>query len=441
MNASTRFCLAFCLLLGAIGLVPAAAADAQRTALSVGQGWALVNETRHIALRPGVHQVQLVDLPEGIDLPTLVLRHRRLPLDVLSWRRLQSPASSRHPSLYPVGDRIIWMADGPEARPALRERGPVQCTIRSALSGTEPIDITYLLSGLSWQAVYQIAVRGDLANERDPVSVDLVGRIAISNGSDRLFSNAAISLLGIYDQRPPDPRQRAGWLAIPPFTTLAHTWPPVPDVHAGAAPPAYRLAARTDVAPRGITEFTFATARRAPAQRLYRVTPDRLASSRYAALPLNRLVVLDNQPAAGLGFAMPPGEAEIYLGGIGFRLWERGRLPHTAAGQRILIDLGSAERVTVRHIHMGTERLGTGNFEETYEVRLRNELDSPVLAEVHAIPDAVTAWEVTRSSQPFQREGRRLIWTPTLPARGNVTLSYQLRVQPGFDPVRAPDPT
>ncbi len=444
MNASLRACCAALLLAYAPGRVAVssrAATESARIALSVGQGWALVNETRPFALRPGTQQLIVEGLPDSVDLSTLAIRHRRVPIELLSWRRLQRPASPRHPSLYPAGDRIVWMAQGAETRPTVLDRPAVQCTLRSPLSGTESLDLTYLLGDFSWEAHYQLAVRGDIADEHAPVSVDLLGRIAISNGTERLFTGAAITLLGVYDQRKPDPRHRAGWLAIPPFTTLTHTYPARPDANAGAAPPVYRIDPRTDIAPRTVTEFAFATTRRAPAQRLYLATPERLTSSRSAAMPLDRLVILDNRTDAGLGFAMPPGEAEVYLGGIGMRLHERGHLPHTATGERIQIQLGPAASVTVRHVHLGTERLATGSFEETHEIRLRNELDSSVRTEVHAIPEAVTAWDVTRSSQPFQREGRRLIWTPTIPAHGDVTLRYQLRVQPGFDPIRAPDPT
>ena len=329
------------------------------------------------------------------------------------------------------------MPQGPEQQPTERARRAVQCTIRTPLSSSEPLELSYLLGGFSWQAHYQLAVRGDLSDERDPVSIDLIGRVAISNGTDRTFPNAALTLLSAFDRRPADPRHRAGWLAIPPFTTLAHVWPAFQE--ADKAAPHYPLAVKADVASRAVTELEFATTRRAPAQRLYRASPEQLLRSRSTPMPMDRLVVIDNHPSTGLGFALPEGEAEIYLGGIGMRLWQRGWLPHTSAGQRMEVNLGPAETVTVRFEHVRTERLATGNLEETYEIQLRNEIESPVFTEISAIPDAVTAWAVTRSSSPFQREGRRLVWTPTLPARGELTLRYQLRVQPDFDPPPADD--
>lgn len=398
------------------------------TDLTIGSGWALVHERRSFTLQSGRQDLVLADLPESADLATLTVRHRRFPVELLAWRRAGAARGARHPALLRSGDGVSWWLRARSGHPAARERRPVVCTLESPAAGSSHLDVGYLLGGLSWVVTYQLGVRGELSDERAPVSIDLVGRLAISNATDRAFPQARLHLVGADRDVDRKPGESPGWLVVPPFSDPRHDWKAPPP--ARRADRSYALPSRWDLAPLTTTEAFFAFTRRAPARRVYSVNAERFQHAATTELPMEAHVVLENSPKVGLGFPLPQGDATVYLGAIGTRLWDQGELPRTVAGADIRVSLGWAEQVTIRQQKAGRVVSATGHTEESFEISLRNRLPSPVLAEVHAEPDYATAWDVTRSSQPVEREGRHLTWRPTVPAGGETVIRYQCRVQP-----------
>ena len=118
-----------------------------------------------------------------------------------------------------IGDRIeVLRDDGLPARvifdqvpPTLRARPTLSVTIDSRSSGSRPVTLTYLTTGLGWAADY-VALFDD-ANGR----MDLQGWITLTNNSGTPYVNAATMLVaGAVGQAPNRPYNYAGGYVPPP---------------------------------------------------------------------------------------------------------------------------------------------------------------------------------------------------------------------------------
>jgi hypothetical protein len=114
----------------------------------------------------------------------------------------------------------------------------------------------------------------------------------------------------------------------------------------------------------------------------------------------------------------------------------QGYIGHTAPGAEMVVDAGSAFDITAKRVQtdFSTTRAG-GSVNVpvrtiamvSYRVTLQNAKDSAAVVEVRE--DRGGEWSVVESSVPAQkRSSTRVVFPVTVPARGEVTLTYRVRV-------------
>lgn len=131
---------------------------------------------------------------------------------------------------------------------------------------------------------------------------------------------------------------------------------------------------------------------------------------------------------------LPAGSVSVYDRDASGRvqLVGAGYIGHTSAGEPVEVSTGTAFDVTARRTQTsyvtsvaGTPRRTTAQV--GYRVVVRNAKDEPVRVEVRE--DRAGDWSVENSSvAPVRRSSSRVVFPLTVPARGEVTLTYQLRV-------------
>jgi hypothetical protein len=131
---------------------------------------------------------------------------------------------------------------------------------------------------------------------------------------------------------------------------------------------------------------------------------------------------------------LPAGSVSVYdrdaTGRV--QLVGAGYIGHTSAGEPVEVATGTSFDVTARRTQTsyvttvgGTPRRTTAQV--GYRVVVRNAKDEPVKVEVRE--DRAGDWSVENSSvAPVRRSSSRVVFPLTVPARGEVTLTYQLRV-------------
>ena len=112
-------------------------------------------------------------------------------------------------------------------------------------------------------------------------------------------------------------------------------------------------------------------------------------------------------PAMGLGFPLPPGEADLFLGAVRGAPSQSGHLLHTPFPGTLQLDMGTVD--TVRAIRQPGEEqpLPEGARQADYSITLINNLASPVHIQVVEKPATPMQWNLVRSSSPCSRNHPR----------------------------------
>lgn len=153
-------------------------------------------------------------------------------------------------------------------------------------------------------------------------------------------------------------------------------------------------------------------------------------------VPVSVAYKLDRKLATVFGdLPLPAGGVQVFDTDKSGRvqLIGMGSIGHTAPGEELMVNTGTAFDVTARRSQTDftTSRTATTPTRTiamaTYKVALQNAKDSAVVVEVRE--DRGGEWSILESSVvPQKRSSSRVVFPVTVPAKGKVTLSYRIRV-------------
>ena len=373
----------------------AACSPAAASSLVVGQGWALSQERITVNFTNVTQDVALDFVPAEADGTSIQVLAARTPVALLAWCR---PAAGK----------------------------PMTATLATDIPRPRSFDVAYLLRGLSWRASYQLIVRADPDREDAPVSMDVDGRITIRNTSGGAWSNAALRLVGA-DARPQTADREHGMLELDESSPLADLWlPPAPE---NATAFAYDFDRPATLRANEERSLTFVSVERRNAERRYLFSSDDIPPDTIGpGKPLKRCIALKNDAEHGLGRDLPSGTAQIFIGSVRATLGESAWFDRTPASGEIRIELGPSQRV--RGLRRCTGRIAgaPGQIEWSYEIEIRNDLDSPARVEIEEQPPAQQDWDVVRSDLAYEIRRRRLEFRREIPARDRFIIHYTIRV-------------
>ncbi len=363
----------------------------------------------------------ILQLPAGVDPSTLVVTDPSGRAKI-SELRVRAPAADSQ-----LVSRVDWKV--PASTPDIELARPVEVVVRSTDSRPRPLEALYTTDRMSWRARYDVTVRGDVANHLEPLSVDLDGRYYISNGLARTFESARVVVRGpdvpLIDASPA--RNPRGFLALDEDSPLADLWRARPPT---ARPPqVYAVPDAATLHGGQVTAIRFVSARRMAADRVYVLDSDEIPLSAAAnPRPLRQWLSLRNERRAGLGIPLPPGVATVVAGAGRASIRQDALLNHTPAGGRLRVDLGPSAAVLGARRSMGRNVAKSGFTEETVELRIVNQLPSAVRVEVVERPPVPLAWDVVRSSRPYEVIARRIQLELNVPARSEERITYTVRL-------------
>ena len=413
---------------GAIGLtvlslgapLPAAAAPAQ---LMIGQGEAWVREFFPPSGERDIERIAWALPPPGVDLNSLQVWSvgRLWPVRDWRWRVLAVTNTDTDESA-----AVVWSPrDATTIRLPAREI--LDITLDRPMSHRMGHSLTYCLPGLDWRAFYRVVVRGIGPESIQSVQVDVDAHVQIRNETSASFPKARLSLTGSDATLEPPPKP-FGLLALNPDTPLSDLWlyrlaPPTQLPHH------YPLNMSANIPAHHETDLLFARVVRKPALIVHLCDSDQIPSpTQSGGLPLQRLLRIPNTAANGLGFSLPPGHAELFLGRAHGAPLQTGHVLHTPHPGLLQIDMGLAETVRATR-HAAVELpLPEGAWQADYSIILVNRLDSPVQVVAIEKPETPMEWNLVRSSVPCTATTRELQFDITLPPHSTRTLTYRLRL-------------
>lgn len=409
-----------------------AVAEIVHTSMVIGEEWTTVREVRRVHVQAGEQELLLEEIPDTADVSSLVIRTRRIPVELLSWHRSIATPDAMEPGA-PDDLRITFQGDVQVGMHGLAQQarheasGGVVCRIRFPVAGTHLFDVHYRMQGIHWAADYQVFLRGQLDDADEQMAVGLTAMLRLKNTSDRDFDGAIVWLTG------GDPRVRHRPVRLPgflimiegPLADLWQTQEPLPRIRQ-----LYPVPRPINVPRQSRADIVFADAPRIPATRLYVMDSERIPLSRLGTFhPLDPFLTFPNTAALGLGQSLPPGPVAVYQGVARRTLQRIGFLPHTLPDQEIRVALGpTAEVMGMRRSFGRTARQGNQQ-EELFELGVWNHRSSPVTVEIRERPPATLGWTLLRITQDFEERRGVIVMRPRLAGDERRRIDLRLRLQ------------
>lgn len=305
----------------------------------------------------------------------------------------------------------------------LRAEPALTLTLDSRRSGSGELPLTYLTEGLGWQASY-------VARLSDQDRLSLAASVTLSNQTGVAFEEAGLRLVAgevAREQMPRPAMLRANESMAADSMEKQQMGAPV----SRADRYVYTLDGTVSLQPGEQQQRRLFALQDIDAERIYRFDGLATAGGGQPDRPVSAGLHLafDNEGEAGQ--PLPAGTVRVYdSGGEGESPLFAGeaRMDHTPEGGEVSLRLGEAFDVTATARQTDFERLSEESFEAAHVIVVKNARDAPVEVEVTGqMPQGARILEESAESES---EGAgRPVWTLEVPAEGETTLTYRVRVE------------
>ena len=323
------------------------------------------------------------------------------------------------------GKILILNADEVEL-PALPKGLITQPTLKwlvnSAATGNHSIELSYMTSGMNWNANYVAVV------DKEDENIDLTGWVTVNNNAGTTFENARLKLVAGDVNRVQS--------AIPaPNAMYATTGSAAKEgqfqeeqlfeyhMYTLQRPTTLQNNQQKQVtlfnAP-GVSvvkEFVFD-----PSRRYYWQSSD--------STKINVMLNLKNSEENGMGLPLPKGVVRVYKKDSEGKLQFIGEdsIDHTPKDEEIRLYLGNAFDLVGEKKQTKYTKISDRVSETSYEVELRNHKDEDVY--INVVEHPYGDWEITATSDPYEKKSTSNVqWTLKVPKDGSKTLTYTIRTR------------
>ncbi|ATW02352.1 DUF4139 domain-containing protein [Sphingorhabdus sp. YGSMI21] len=296
----------------------------------------------------------------------------------------------------------------------LRARPTLSVTLNSSRAGTRPAQLSYLTSGLGWEADY-VALFDEKAGK-----MDVQGWVTLTNNTGTTFDNAKTLLVagtpGVIGRNNYSSRNnvRSAGIESADREMLGDFY-------------LYPLAARTTIANAQTKQVSFLDVTGAPAQKTYEYS-NRWLGTQDEPQSVDTVLEFSSSSDGGLGDALPAGTVRVYMKDASGQPQFIGEnnIGHTPMGSELGLKTGEAFDVKVKPTVTERKRLSASKWRTSMTYEISN-----------ARPDAVTVsliqngldfyWDDTRivseSMTSKRRSSDSLVWKVPVPANGRTTVT------------------
>ena len=294
---------------------------------------------------------------------------------------------------------------------------------------TKPLDaqMAYLTSGVSWSAVYTAVMTPD----HDQVDLNAWAKVTNNAGVD--FTNADVSLVaGDVRRQSPAPRGK--------ILMRAEAMSASADASGFNAPRSevsafhlYSMPGQVTLRDKETRQLRLLDAKKIKSRRVleYRSGAPVFSPMRGSPdpQPVRQRVMFVNNAESKLGMPLPAGLVRAYVhdSSGALRFIGEDRINNTAVGNDVSLDLGRSFDVTVKRTQTDFRRTGDRTTEAAFTLTVRNGGTAPAVVEV--TEDIPGDWEVLSESLTHRRNGVAATWDVPVPAKGQMDLTYRVRVR------------
>lgn len=307
----------------------------EKTEISVYSGWAVIWEVRKVSLPAGEAVLYVDGMPPTVEPGSVHMK-------------FSDPGSSG-----PVEVGYIVLEDSALA-----------AVVTSKAAAARTMEIIYTAKGFSWHADYTA-----LVPSLSKPSVELRGWAGIANSTAAWFDKASVTLCGEVD----------GQAVL------------------------YRIAKPLEIPPNGEVHGAIIEPRTLTGSWIYLVEhqggrhPETYVPAKDVKTGL-KTIEIANDEKAGLGIRAPQGSAAVYevITTGGLRVGPAGTLPAMNPGVPLRICVDREPHVTSEKTRTDFRKIGTGAYEEAFQIRIRNSSDTPV--DVVVVEKFAGDWVIIQSN-------------------------------------------
>jgi hypothetical protein len=324
-----------------------------------------------------------------------------------------------------IGDRIEILPPGrvvfSEVPPSLRARPTLVTEVEGAAAGPADLELAYLTGGLGWRADYVAELNAEESR------LDLKGWVTLTNTSGTTYRDARLQLVAgeVNQVQPVLQGQVLTDVAAPMAKPFSREQ--LFEYHL------YTLAEPTTIADRQTKQVALLEAAGVPVEKEYRFarTVDR---QDWRALEPERVnaevwVSFHDTAQDHLGQPLPKGIVRVYKADTGGRSIFAGedQIDHTPEGEWVRLQLGRAFDLTATGKQTDFSILSDRIWEGAYAITIKNA--KPVPVTVSVLEQFPGDWRIlSQSLTSEKRDARTARWRVTVPAKGEATLTYRVRV-------------
>lgn len=446
---------------------PAASSAMDQTAVAVtvyNDGLGLVKDRRTITLEKGSGELRFMDvaarlIPASVqiraleDPRSLRILEQNYEYDLLSREKLlekyvgkevqlleKNPYTEREETVtatvlannngpvFRIGDRISYDHPGRIIFPSLPEdllaRPTLVWLLEHDRSATRQLEVSYLTNGIGWRADYVLTLA------KADGTADLSGWVTIDNRSGATYRNATLKLVAGSVNRVPEEQQLRFKGAV-----MAEASAPAMQEESFSDYHLYTLPRPTTIKENQTKQLALLSASEIPVRKEYLLRgQEYLYTGSYPHPPQKEKVQvfleMENRTASRLGIPLPKGVMRVYREDSAGSLQFVGEdtVDHTPVDERIRIRTGDAFDLVAERRQTEWKKVATDTYESAMEIVLRNRTEQGVT--IRMVEPVPGDWQLLSASHKWEKgEGRALVFSPTVAARGETIISYRVRIR------------
>ncbi len=336
-----------------------------------------------------------------------------------------------------VGDHIESGIPGRLIFPAvpenLRDRPTLTMLVDSKTTEAQPVVLSYLTSGLSWQADY-VAELG-----ADDTSLDLNGWVTLKNESGATYENAHLKLVAgdvnrVRERMQPTRMMARGAVLAESAMDSGMSEESMFEYHL------YTLGRPTTIKEKQSKQVALMQADSVQVKKEFVLDGQNYYYSNKAGdlgkkMKVGVFVELKNNKEAGIGQPLPAGIMRVYKKDSSGSLQFVGedRIDHTPENETVRLKLGDAFDVTADKKQTDFKKLSGFSrynyaFESAFEMVLKNAKDETVTVRVQEpLPGD---WEMVAESAPHVKESASAaVWRIKVEPKSSTVLTWRVKVK------------
>lgn len=320
------------------------------------------------------------------------------------------------------GIQIVYLNDLmlPELPEGLITKPTLQWLISNEGAGKKNAELSYMTSGMTWNADYVAVVN------KDDTKMDFNGWVTVRNNAGTTFRNASLKLVAGDVNRVSSPSVAQRNMRYDAVAMEAKSGGFVEEqlfeYHM------YDLQRKTTLKNNENKQISLLEAAESNVEKEF-VYEGQGGWYRYGSDNTKVQVKLnfENEKANGLGIPLPKGRVRVFKKDSEGKLQFIGEdsIDHTPKDETLRLLMGNAFDIVGERKQMNVEDLGC-QYEVTWEVTLRNHKNEDV--KVTVLENAYWDWEITRENYDHVKESNQKIkWIIPVKKDGESKLTYTIR--------------